>query len=419
MNVENNPTSNVEHQKDIPYVNVPAVQFIPHWGKLYVQMNIKSYVKSESKKFPGLHQGFLFLIEQVERTSLVDPQRENSSNHSSFSGFRMSDRFLPKIRLVGDFPLIFHPHFVINGSRLGIFGSLSVEWIDYKTRSDEDIETDLESYVLRVARTLKYEDGYIRTDAKNIGNPSALQWYKKNINIGKFPSDDVCLPSKKHFSLTVMPTNDQPSSEPMVKQTRKVKFEVNQSETGYAPLELSKSDSSHANFEVCPDCSSDLRIRIPESQISHEFYLRKSAFDSIASHIEWRQRTEKNIVEQGGILLGQSYRDPSSGVIYGIVERIVSGKLARGTSSYLEVTHETWKAMLDEADKLSKDLQIIGWYHTHPNTLDVFMSGTDRATQKRLFGNDWQFAIVLNPHTGIWRSFFGSESKECPGYIIS
>jgi len=86
------------------------------------------------------------------------------------------------------------------------------------------------------------------------------------------------------------------------------------------------------------------------------------------------------------------------------------------------MTHETWKEMLDKADKLLEQsgsaLQIIGWYHTHPNTLDVFMSGTDQNTQSRLFGNDWQFAIVLNPQKRIWCAFYGSHSTECQGYII-
>jgi len=82
------------------------------------------------------------------------------------------------------------------------------------------------------------------------------------------------------------------------------------------------------------------------------------------------------------------------------------------------MTHETWKDMLDVVDNLDSKLQIVGWYHTHPNDLDVFMSGTDTATQARVFSHDWQFAIVLNPHKKIWRSFYGANSNECQGYVI-
>lgn len=46
------------------------------------------------------------------------------------------------------------------------------------------------------------------------------------------------------------------------------------------------------------------------------------------------------------------------------------------------------------------------------------MSGTDRTTQQRLFGNDWQFAIVLNPHKKIWRAFYGANSSGCRGYVL-
>jgi proteasome lid subunit RPN8/RPN11 len=97
---------------------------------------------------------------------------------------------------------------------------------------------------------------------------------------------------------------------------------------------------------------------------------------------------------------------------------------AKGSSVHLEMTHDTWKEMLDSADKLleqspQRELQIIGWYHTHPNGLQVFMSGTDRDTQSRMFAHDWQFAVVLNPQKQRWRAFFGHTARECKGYVIA
>ena len=75
-------------------------------------------------------------------------------------------------------------------------------------------------------------------------------------------------------------------------------------------------------------------------------------------------------------------------MIYGVVDDAISGDLASGSSTYLEMGHSTWKKMIDELDKIrfsssSGNAQIIGWYHTHPNELDVFMSGTDKGTQSR------------------------------------
>jgi len=110
--------------------------------------------------------------------------------------------------------------------------------------------------------------------------------------------------------------------------------------------------------------------------------------------------------------------------VYGVVHSVVAGDLAKGSGAYLLMDHETWKSMLDRADRLNEALgqdamRVVGWYHTHPNELSVFLSGTDRATQARMFSRPWQFAVVLNPQKEIWRVFHGAESIECVGYLES
>jgi proteasome lid subunit RPN8/RPN11 len=79
--------------------------------------------------------------------------------------------------------------------------------------------------------------------------------------------------------------------------------------------------------------------------------------------------------------------------------------------------------MIDKLDLINEDnqedeLQVIGWYHTHPGRLSVFMSGTDLNTQSKMFSMVWQFAIVLNPQKQLWRAFSGSKAKECKGYML-
>ena len=55
-------------------------------------------------------------------------------------------------------------------------------------------------------------------------------------------------------------------------------------------------------------------------------------------------------------------------------------------------------------------LELVGWFHTHPNSLDVFMSGTDRWTQSRLFSGERCIALVFNPHRKLWKCF---RTEEC------
>jgi proteasome lid subunit RPN8/RPN11 len=80
--------------------------------------------------------------------------------------------------------------------------------------------------------------------------------------------------------------------------------------------------------------------------------------------------------------------------------------------------------MLDELD-IKRDtgggtpIHVVGWYHTHPGELDVFMSSVDRHTQEKLFSEDWQFAIVLNPQRAEWRAFNGRAAEECRGVWLA
>lgn len=155
----------------------------------------------------------------------------------------------------------------------------------------------------------------------------------------------------------------------------------------------------------------------------YELFITLEAKEQIWQHIGYGIKTLQNVNEQGGILLGKVYLDEEKNLIYGIVSHALAGTHAEGSPAYLEMNHNVWIDMLTEADRLAdnstEQFQILGWYHTHPNGLDVFMSGTDRETQKKWFKRDWHFAVVINPHRKIWRVFHGGLSEECSGYYLS
>jgi proteasome lid subunit RPN8/RPN11 len=195
------------------------------------------------------------------------------------------------------------------------------------------------------------------------------------------------------------------------------KFQINKEEKpAYQPLPLPE-----------PLLSIDSRLvaNTENNNGSHKIYISAPAFATIAEHIGWGKNTDKNTVEQGGVLLGKVYFDEQKHLYFGIVQKALPAQEAQGTMAYLEIGHEVWKQMMDTFDELTenneayKDMQIIGWYHTHPNHLSVFMSGTDRNTQATFFDKDWQFAIVLNPHKKQWRAFYGKNADECQGFILS
>jgi proteasome lid subunit RPN8/RPN11 len=167
----------------------------------------------------------------------------------------------------------------------------------------------------------------------------------------------------------------------------------------------------------------DLKASWGKDSTADCIYIGANAWDTIAAHIAWGRDVPSNSVEQGGLLLGRAYRNSEAGLIYGIVEKAIPAHTAEGSMAYLKIGHTTWQTMMDEIDTLTNeevwaDLQVIGWYHTHPGRLSVFMSGTDINTQQRMFSRDWQFAIVLNPQKQTWRAFRGADARECHAEII-
>lgn len=191
------------------------------------------------------------------------------------------------------------------------------------------------------------------------------------------------------------------------------KFKIKKISPAYTPL--SKKESEF-DFQINPQLKASDWQEVPQNEAIHKFYISQTAWQKIMTHIAWSEKTDFNIVEQGGLLLGDVYKDKELNYFYGLAKDVVSGDLAQGSPAYLDMNHQTWKKMIDEIDE--KEQQVIGWYHTHPNSLDVFMSGTDMGTQRKMFSQDWQFAIVINPHRKIWRAFRGKEAEKSMGLIL-
>jgi proteasome lid subunit RPN8/RPN11 len=142
-------------------------------------------------------------------------------------------------------------------------------------------------------------------------------------------------------------------------------------------------------------------------------FLTRNAQNLLWEHIGWGKKTKTNIVEQGGLLIGSPYQVNDNFI--SVAESIIPGESTSSNAAYLELGNDAWSKMLEEFDSrfAEKEYKIIGWYHTHPNSLGVFMSGTDMATQRRFFNKKWHFAVVLNPHTKKYKAFYSEKGPEC------
>ncbi|MHB0935558.1 MAG: M67 family metallopeptidase [Armatimonadota bacterium] len=116
-------------------------------------------------------------------------------------------------------------------------------------------------------------------------------------------------------------------------------------------------------------------------------------------HIEVMRAVEAHAAsyperEVGGVLLGKFavYQDRP----YVRVEEVVLGLKAAGSATQLTFTHETWRQINEAKDKEHPELQIVGWYHSHPD-LGIFLSRDDLYIHKNFFANERQVALVVDP----------------------
>ena len=119
-------------------------------------------------------------------------------------------------------------------------------------------------------------------------------------------------------------------------------------------------------------------------------YVKADALNSLKAHLASNLR-----VEQGGILFGNAYQDPVYG-IYVEITAAVPAPATIGTGVHLEFTSDSWLGIMDYARHEHPQENIVGWYHSHPN-IGVFMSATDRNTQRALFSHPWCLSIVHDP----------------------
>ena len=133
--------------------------------------------------------------------------------------------------------------------------------------------------------------------------------------------------------------------------------------------------------------------------------------------------------EMGGWLIGRYIRDDNGQIVQAEVTDILKAESCEGTPTYLE-----WPAIEDirlqrEFFRIKEELTLnhpeagealtrIGWWHTHPNSLPVFMSSTDMSTQHLKYFKPHDYSVVLNPHRLIWRAFVGKDAVEVPAIML-
>lgn len=103
-------------------------------------------------------------------------------------------------------------------------------------------------------------------------------------------------------------------------------------------------------------------------------------------------------VELGGVLLGGQHED-ENGNPFVLVTDSLRAEHYESTKGSFKFTHDTWSKITRQRDEFPDDMQMVGWYHTHPDW-GVFLSGMDMFICDNFFNRPLDLALVIDPCRG-------------------
>lgn len=103
-------------------------------------------------------------------------------------------------------------------------------------------------------------------------------------------------------------------------------------------------------------------------------------------------------VELGGVLLGGVHED-ENGSPFVVITDSLRAQHYESTKGSFKFTHDTWSAITREREEFPDELQMVGWYHTHPDW-GVFLSSMDMFICDNFFNKRLDVAFVIDPCRG-------------------
>jgi len=125
-------------------------------------------------------------------------------------------------------------------------------------------------------------------------------------------------------------------------------------------------------------------------------------------------------VELGGVLLGRECLDDQTGEPFVWITESLEAKHYENTQASFTYTHDAWEELTRERDRLHPQLDIVGWYHTHPD-FGIFLSSHDLFLHKNFFAQPLQVAYVIDPirqHRGFFR-WRGEGLEQVGGFYLA
>ena len=109
-----------------------------------------------------------------------------------------------------------------------------------------------------------------------------------------------------------------------------------------------------------------------------------------------RHALSNTSVELGGILLGWECVDETTGEPFVWITQALEARHYENTQASFTYTHDSWEEITRERERLFPDLDVVGWYHTHPG-FGIFLSSHDLFIHEHFFTQELQIAYVVDP----------------------
>ena len=181
---------------------------------------------------------------------------------------------------------------------------------------------------------------------------------------------------------------------------------------------------------VYPDQASGRRLNRMRDSGADRLILTPQASKELMNHFYWNMRHPNNLCEQQAGLAGYLFKDPQTNRFIAVAEFVIPAIAKNRTpvGAYLSVDdtadvqcelnviNQNLRKMRDYGvfTKLG-DAQMLGYVHSHPGDLDVFVSSTDQQTHRTNYGNGTDslgISLVVNPHRRLARAYGGPEIRE-------
>ena len=157
-------------------------------------------------------------------------------------------------------------------------------------------------------------------------------------------------------------------------------------------LDISTPCPGHIPYKYAKRWGSPDETFVPAPQI--DVFMTQNAFVRACAHAGSDLNNEV-----GGWMIGQWRSDKLNQRNFIVIEKILPAQHTKHGRSFLTFTQDSQVAMHSQLETRFPGKKVVGWYHTHPR-MGIFLSQHDTWLHTNFFPNNWQVALVIEPHSG-------------------